>query len=46
MTDGYEIREVQHEGHFEHDVGVCDKWDKAGGADDDAAGVADGGDVR
>ncbi len=33
-------------GGCKHAVGVCDDGDKAGGADDGAAGAAGGGDIR
>ena len=39
-------RGVQLAGGCKHAVGVCDDGDKAGGADDGAAGAAGGGDIR
>ncbi len=38
--------EFQLAGGSEHAGGVCEDEDKAGGADDGAAGAADGGDIR
>ena len=43
---GGDIRGVQLQGHFKHDVGVCEDWKEAGGAVDGAAGAAGGGDNR
>ena len=38
--------EVQVAGVCKHAVGVCENWGKAGGADDEAAREAGGGDMR
>jgi hypothetical protein len=43
---GGDIRGVQLAGHCKHAVGVCDDGDKAGGADDGAAGATGGGNIR
>jgi hypothetical protein len=44
VAAGADIRGLQLAGGCEHAVGVCDNGEKAGGADDGAAGAAGGAD--